>query len=514
MSTAKLLALTSAITLVLCLLVAFLLKSGLPMMLPTLIVIPLGIFFLNHQKAMYALMIMTMFSGLYIPGLPDGFGIQTLLAAAYLGVCILNMAMTKAGHAKSSGFNWLLLFTLHMVLVVVLHGSGFRFLGSSDWGGLRYVQIFIALLLMLNARRIVFTHQEWRKILIGTLIFAFLPFAAELLFLISGGRIYHQYYFIRLDAGTILSYFSEQGGGELIRFQSGNRLGGLLVLFSLIEYVILPRRKWIAIPFYLFGFLLVGFSGHRSGFLDILILSTFAVIITPGKLKWTSRILALGIAASILLAGLYLGAEKLPLSFQRMVSFLPGIQVHPQAVADAQFSGEWRLQLWGEAIDMIRREPEILLFGRGYTYSSAEYDALTYGSEGEYTYWWAYITLVFHQGILSLIIGTGLVGLFLFVMLTLNICINHFRYMRSSWKDSTLHKIHIFLGFYFLLQTLKYYVFFGDLHFSLPILAYWYLILEGLVVSEQPSKTDENPQLPPAGTNGKSSLHPRIGWNP
>jgi len=488
-------------------LVAGVINQGRPMLMLGLVVIPVGILLLNHQRFLYALVIATMFSGLYVPGLPPGVGFQTLLSVVYILLCILNMAVTRKSNEPVSGHLWIKFFLVHIGLVIVLNGSGFRFLGSEEWGGLRYVQIVIALLLMLNARQIIFTPREWKLVLLAALGFAMVPLVAESLFLLSQGRLYFLYYLVRFDQGTVSALVSDLAGTGLVRFQSGNRAGVLLVMFALVLYLTGTRKMYLAIPLYLFGVMLVGFSGHRSGFLDIMILTAFAFIVRSGRRGWKWRAIAVSGGGLVALLLIYLGAAYLPLTFQRMVSFLPGIQIHPTAMIDAQFTAEWRINLWSEAMNIIRQSARVFWLGRGYTYSGAEFEALNYGTEGEYVYWWAYITLTFHQGILSLLVGTGIVGLLLFMGLTGKICWDHLRLMFSSWPDEMARKIHLFLGFYFVLQTVKYYVFFGDLYFSLPILSYWYLIIEGLnatVRQEKRKERAEEPGLQPWLTKGIS----------
>ncbi len=475
----------------LCGLVALFINAGLPILLLSLVAIPLGIILLNYQRLLYALVLMTMFSGIYIPGLPEGFSVQTLFSIFYLVVCLLNFAITRKMPDKISIHGWILVLLIQIFLVIVLNGSGFRFLGSSDWGGLRYIQIILALLLMQQARRIVYSHNEWKKIMIGTMAFSLVPFAAELVYLFSQGRIYGQYYFVRFDVGTAIAHMSEGTGGQLIRLQSGNRAGGLLILFGLLLYLTLPRQRWISVCAFTGGFLLVGFSGHRSGFIDILTMTTFTLIIAEGRWSWKWKLYAVGFLGILALILVYVFTPVLPFSFQRMFSFLPGIRVDPEVFADASFSAEWRMQLWAETWNMIKNSPKTFWIGQGFTYPSAEFEALGYGSPGEYTYWWAYITKVYHQGILSLIVGTGIVGLFLFAGMTVSAGLYHLRHTRSRWTDNALRQAHLLLSTYLLLQTVKYFLFFGEFYYSLPILAYWFLLVEGLVATEKHSTAQD-----------------------
>ncbi len=469
-----------AVTACACLLLGMIFKMGLPLFSLGVVAVPVGVLLINRQKWLFQITLASFFSSLTIPGMPGGLNVFHLLAGFYIVVSVLGYCLRKE---LRQPWNLCLvlamMFAINLGIIILVRGSGFRFMGDTNWGGLRYVDLYISLLFVLLARHTRLTEKEWNVTMWMVLGCSLIPFVAEMLLLVSGGRIYQQYMFIRSNANTMLSLMAEQEGSELVRFQSANRLGVYALLLGLYFLCGERRRKWVGGAFVTTGIALVGLSGHRSGFLDLLLVPWLAGFLWPGIRKATYIWVSI-FAFALFMVPLYVFAKYLPVVFQRGVSILPGIQVSPVAQMDAKVTIEWRLDLWREALREVERNPSYLLVGKGLTYSGAEFEALGAGEYSEHYYWWAVITSTYHQGLISLLVCTGIPGMFLGLSF---LGVGVFRHLAShftQWHRPGLRTIHYVLLVYFIVLVAKYMFVSGDLYLSWPLLCIWLVMLENI----------------------------------
>ncbi len=450
------------------------------MFITVLLAIPMLIFFLNHQRLLFKAVIVTFFSGLTLPILPGGLTLFHMLALLYIVIVIVGYAFRKQTRVAPDGFTWsIIAFSTIVMLVVAVRGFGFRFLGDDNWGGLRYVELFILLGLVLNAKATILTPDEWRKTFLAGLGFTFIPFLSEVIFIVSGGLIWHHYYFVNVQIATIGAFVRETAGHELVRLQSANRLGSFLMITSLFFLIYKPKKLLVFSVLFLFAVLLIGLSGHRSGFFDLIV---FPWIVGLVYFKKTlPRYLAVstaGLFAALLM--IYSIAPFLPLQFQRAVSWLPGIQVETVARDDADGTLEWRFDVWDMALLELRQNPEFFVIGKGLTYSSHEYMAMELSGRLYGNYLWAIITSTYHQGILSLLIILGIPGLIVGTLfLGLGLYLNRPSQLHRSF-DQVLKSIHLLIFAYTSLIVAKFFTIYGDVQVSWPVLCFWFVILDNL----------------------------------
>lgn len=439
-------------------------RIGRPTYVMTVLALPVVIYFMNHPKILYAAILCTVFSNITFPGLPSTIFVYHLLCLLAAGIYVLNMAVhtksfARTGWTQLFGF----LFALNILVIISLRGAGLRVLGSSEWGGMRYFEMLMPLALIFLRPDFTYTRKEWNRIGVLFILFSSLPLVAEAVFLLSGGALYHQYYIVKFDMMTLGNFAAQYHGQDLVRFQSANRIGPVLALVAIALFQ-MRRHKLVWIGVYLAGFTLIGISGHRSGLID-LIMITFLGGWLYFKKSRIQYMIGLSFAGVFLLVITYNYAIHLPFGFQRMLMLLPGIEVSTEARLSAEITSEWRFDLWHEALEEIRRNPDFLILGKGMTYSSREYAALTLF---DYHYWWAILTSSYHQGLLSLLIITGIPGLLSATGLVVSSLVEQARLSKSFQKESGLYFMHlmimIFLGF----QLLKFFIVYGDLTSKLP----------------------------------------------
>lgn len=465
-------------TVVICAMVAIIFRSFNPVYVLGLIGVPMVIFFLGKQKLLFQLVVVTFFSGLTVPGLPGGLYLTHVFALLYIGVAILAAALQKNNKNGNNVFSKVtLMFILLLAGIASVRGLGFRVLGDQNWGGQRYIEVFIMLLFLLNAKAVRLSEKEWNITLITALVFSSFPFLSELIFMISGGRIWQQYLIVNVNMATISSFMRDMTGNELVRFQSANRLGGFVMLLGVFFLLKRPRRLIVFITLYLLAFLLIGFSGHRSGLFDLLLFPWIAGMIYLKKHLF--KYIALSSLGFLFLMGIvYSTASFLPLTFQRSVSWLPAIHVDDAAMRDAAGTMEWRLNLWDAALNELKDKPDYLFIGKGLTYSSDQYLALELSYQLNQHYMWGVITSTYHQGIISLLILTGIPGLILGTCFVLTGLQTNFPNQIENGNETIYTIVHLLIFSYVVLLVIKFYTVYGDLQVSWPQLCFWFSVLE------------------------------------
>jgi O-antigen ligase len=203
------------------------------------------------------------------------------------------------------------------------------------------------------------------------------------------------------------------------------------------------------------------FGGFRSALL--LMVAVFLILYTLERM-WQSRLtLALFMAGLVGLAGLVGFSDRLPLSVQRTISFLP-LKIDPATKDSADFSTKWRVEMWKTVLPEV---PKHLIKGKGYSYSAdglfmAQMQSRQYGSVSfeEAAYAGAY-----HNGLLSVIIPFGAAGLITFVWLLAA----GTRFLYTVYQSSApeLRQINRFLLALFLARILFFFFIFGSLYTDL-----------------------------------------------
>ena len=396
----------------------------------------------------------------FLPGKPP---LWVVLAVLSLGIAIVTRTLRdKSGflHVRSITVS-LVLLAIVVVVTIALRGLGGRAFGSELWGAKRYMGVLAAILgyFALTAQAVPPARAKWLAglfFLSGvTAIFSDLAFA--------GGPAF---YFLFLLFPTDVAFHQATTADTLKRFsglawmaQAGNSF--MLMRYGIRGVLDLHRPWRLGIFVGLFGLGL--FGGFRSSIVlfGLLILTQFWF----ERLLWTKLFVFVSLGALLLGAGVVGFAERLPLSVQRSLSFLP-IQVHPTARQDAQGTLDWRLQMWRVVLPEV---PQYLWLGKGYTFSGTDFLLMQESiRRGMFT---AYEdTLVsgnYHNGLLTLIIPFGLPGTVAFVVF---LCAS-WRVLRRNYLYGSpeLQRVNTFLIAYFTARLIFYTVFYGQFDLDLMV---------------------------------------------
>ncbi len=396
----------------------------------------------------------------FLPGQPPAW---VPLAGLSLAIAVVNRTLRHR-----TQFIWvpsvaipLLALAVVVAVTVSARGIGARTLGSDLWGAKRYLWVFGALLgyFALTAAKV----QPRQAGGVAGLFFisgitAIMSDAA-----LAGGAAF---YWLFMFFPTDLAFHQATTADTLRRFTGMAFMAQAGSWFMLLRFgirgILDPLRPWRLLLFV--GLFLLGlFGGFRSS--TILFGLLFLTQFWFERLLWT-RIFLLVVLGAVLGGTILVGfAERMPLSVQRSLSFLP-INVHPAARQDAQGTLDWRLQMWKVVLPEV---PHYLWLGKGYTFSGADFvlmqEAIRRGMFTAYE-----DTLVsgnYHNGPLTLLIPFGLPGALAFLAFLWGggrVLLGNYRH-----GPPELQRVNTFLIAYFAARLIFFLVFYGQFDLDLMV---------------------------------------------
>jgi hypothetical protein len=439
--------------------------------------------FLLHQHHLLLFACWNMSAVLFfLPGSPNLWLVMTLVSFM---LSILQRILNRNIRFLSvpSVTRPLILLALVIVITAQLTGGyGMKFMGGESMGGKRYFLLFaaiigyfgmtcyrvpegrvvtyVALYLLGGLTQVVGSVAPYFLSSFFYPIFAFFPIenvealsrdaSVEVSTLRLGGLTYGCmaiFFFLLARHGVRgLLGLGEELSFTPFRLRNGfgvNQPWRILLLLAVV---------WVALM-----------GGYRSN--AILLALTFLVQFSYEGL-FRTRLLPMLVLAGVLGVAVSLPMiQKLPLTVQRSLSFLP-VEVDPAARLGADSSTEWRLQMWREVLPTV---PQYLLLGKGYGINLSDLQivqmrpgASTGGAaEG------AILAGDYHNGPLSVIIPLGIFGAIGFLWLLgagLRVLLNNFRH-----GDPELRRVNTFLLSYFAARTIFFFFVFGSFYSELMV---------------------------------------------
>jgi hypothetical protein len=341
----------------------------------------------------------------FLPGYPPMWIIMALIGALFM---VLNRCVDGNRRILVGGpIAWSLICLVVVVVATALMtgGAGLRAMGSTTYGGKRYIFIACAVLayFVVAAQPI---PPARAKLYSGLFFLSGLTSVIGSLIFFMGDRFQEIYTFILPDVR--LEIDSRMGNG-MVRIGNIGPACVAICLYMLARYgargIFDFRKPWRGTL--VLGCLVAGtFGGFRS-FLLFMVLVFLAAFVLEG-LHRTRYVVVVAGLAFVGVLGLAGFATRLPLSVQRAISFLP-IEVSPVAKQDAQDSLEWRLGMWKNLGPDV---PRYLLKGKGYALNPGEiFMGFQSAARGMSTTADAFAyTGEYHNGPLSVLIPFGLWG--------------------------------------------------------------------------------------------------------
>ena len=352
----------------------------------------------------------------------------------------------------------MLFFAFTAIMTGMLRGGvGMKALGSQNYGGKAFVYILIA---VIGYFALSFVKIPKRRVGICVLVF----FITTLTLILSnvvymmGPNFWFLYLFVPAD------YAVGQAQADYL-YAEVTRLGGVGFALMGVYFYMMVRYGIRGIfdlthPLRLLTLFLVVVGSMTGGFRSTIILYILIFIFQFFLEKlYRTKYLWMMIAAGIVsLALLYPFVQKLPTSFQRCVSFLPGLKIDLAAKADADASIEWRLKIWSVLWPQVG---DYLLLGKGFVYDASDVhladESVRRGFLQSEDF--AVITGDYHSGPLSVVIPLGIWGVIGFVLI--NVFGIRMLYLQCKYGDPDFQTINRGLLALFAVRVIYFWFFFG-----------------------------------------------------
>ena len=406
----------------------------------------------------------------FLPGSPS---IWLLVCGISLTISVLQHALNKTNkfiHVPSLA--WPLLFLAVVVLVTakLTGGIGIRSLGGHNLGGKRYVYLLVGIAgyFALTARQIP-PHRT--KLYMGMFFLGALTATIGSLAAVLPSSFWPVFALFPPDyAGTeALGSDPVISPLNVISRSSGLATAGVAVFAFMLAIYGTAGLSEVRKPWRWLVLLVAMVASLYGGFRSALpfYLLTFAVLFYfEGKDR--SRLLPALVLVGILVASVALPlANKLPLSVQRSISFLPFIEVDPLAAQDAEFSTQWRWGMWTEIWPEV---PRHLLLGKGYAIDGQQLEMLVSGmNRGLNPAAGAILSGDYHSGPYSVILTFGIFGaiaVLWFFWAAIRVL-----YQNYKFGDPENQRLNRFLLAYFIVKVIFFFVVFGALYTDLAVFA-------------------------------------------
>jgi len=402
----------------------------------------------------------------FLPGKPL---LWMPVAGISLGISVLGYWLNRqSGFQNVRSITWSLVFLSLVVLITMkmTGGVGMQSLGASTFGGKKFVFIIVAILgyYALSSQRIApesinrYTGLYFLPGIIGLL--------PNLIYM-AGPAFWWLYLFFPVESALYQAIEDFQTTSVDARL---SRIGGAPFATMAVYGYIMARYGIRGVfdlsrPWRLTVFLAALALGLLGGFRSPLIL--FALIFTAQffleGLVRTRLFLVLLLIAVLGGAFLVPFADRLPLSVQRSLSFLP-LEVDPVARQNALATLEWRLGMWNTLWPQV---PQYLWLGKGYVIDPTDLYltdlAVRHGLASDYDA--AIVCGDYHSGPLSILIPFGVWGMIGFLWLL--IVGVRVLYRNYRFGDPAIKNLNAFLLASFLGRSILFFGVFGALHSDL-----------------------------------------------
>lgn len=351
---------------------------------------------------------------------------------------------------RVSSMTWPLLFLLAVIFFTMklTGGFGLHTLGGSTGGGKKYIQCFASIAIYFALT----SHAIPRKKLNFYLCLFFLPAILAVI-----GYLF-AYLPSPLNYVNLLIPAPGDSADDLNnphKFAAFATAANAVMAFMLAKYglrgILLGGKLWRPCLFVLL-FIVTLLGGFRNTLVGNLLILTFLFFLEG--LHRSPLLPVMGLAGVLGVALLLPFGNKLPISIQRSLCVLPGINWNSEAVLSAEGSSEWRLKIWRDTWPKV---PHYLLLGKGYALTAEDYEMMGQGgglvngaaekmdsSENSLA-----ISMDYHSGPLSTLMPLGLWGGIAFIWIILagqRVMVRNFKYGDPACKMVNTYLLAAFLA--------------------------------------------------------------------
>jgi len=452
-----------------------------------LLATPIGIYLVNNPKALLILILGLYYSSLQIPGLPQGIqAVHALMVFFVLLTIARNIIAKPGGRRYKPPHLWLYGFLALLCVIIYFRGLGMRSAGSGLVGGASYIKLLFGAGFLFCAQYYTLSEKQWRNIIIFMLIGSTLQTISQLIFMLSGGKIYQHFMFVQPYIYGLVENMVGEAGAGTYRFHG---LAGVSSQLLVTGLVFIPYKGTDKIKVaILVGVCLVMalMSGFRSNALDIFVVTIAFIVMSAPRGQKAAYALGVGsILAGVLLVAIP-AMPYLPYPVQRALSWLPFADVSFLAQQDATGSAQWRLQVWKYSLSHWQ---DYMWLGRGFTFHMSEIQSLSVRADMILE---AFITHNYHSGPISLLLDLGLPGFILgscFLFSCARYSLKPLKYPASPF----IVRAHIIFRVKLFLSVLWYYFIHGDVRSTFITIFINLVLLEAIQATAAALYKENNP---------------------
>ena len=458
-------------------------SSDMRMVAGVMAAIPVAIIFVKLKTNIWVLIPIGWYLSGRLPWLPLPFTVRDLCMMTVIFFFTLFLATRAVAWKRKVGpLDYLIYINLfYLATVYVRNPAGFWAMQTSVVGGRPYFEIALALGAFLILSRVQINDFIAR---IFPLFFVIPAWCVAILDVVA--RLAPQM------AYPLAMMYSGVGSGVTSAFQQEAKLGETRMtglqsagLTSVLALCAKFNPITLISPFHPFRALLFGvailaifLSGYRSVILFAIVAFLLSAVLR-GSMKdlWIAGAgMLLGLVALISVQG---SLVQLPLTVQRSLSWLPG-NWNQEAVADAEGSTMWRVEMWGWAWDddrILRDRTWGQGFGLSLDDMSLIASSLMAGQGGQNLLGGSdresfMITGAFHSGPLSTIKYIGVVGLALYYPLMCYMALLAWRLCINA-RGTKAFTLALFVGIPIIYEPFNFVVVFGGLDSNYSQLLFW-----------------------------------------
>ncbi len=398
----------------------------------------------------------------FVPGRPALWEIGALLAWTGVPISILLRKYPRDTEEIIRENRWVFLgavfYSLVLLVTMKARGVGFGALGGSTGGGRFYLQQILSAIFPFIFVMVPLKEKVFSRLVIIQLVLTSTYIVSDFAFSVFPLTAQPLLYFLELTTDAA-NYEKRMLGFGIRRYQSlgwffPNVIYLLLILYHSRDFF--GRRLFWLIPLMLGSVAVSLLSGSRS----ILVITPAVVLILLWAERFfdTRKLILGGLLAFFALVLVYGNTQHMPLSVQRAVSFLPGIHVDSQAANDAQSTLVVRRILARLGWRMV---PQYLWLGRGFSVDLTHMRRTGYEATIEVHL----ATGRFYNGLIGLLVNTGLLGTLGFLMFIYGgskIALRVLGMVRRHGAETVLFRIGVLMAAMWLVDVFFFFFLHGD----------------------------------------------------
>jgi len=431
----------------------------------------------------------------FFPGRPYLWESAALLGWSGLPVMFAMRRYAPGAFQQLKQNIWLFMgvagYCLVLLLTMYYRGFGLRIFGGEQMGGRFYFQQLSCAVFPLLF--VVCRIDEKTVVRLFTLqcVLTVTYVVSDFVFALPSGELYVLLQFFELPGDAIGFEMQAQHFG-IRRFQSLYFLSGGMLYLILTRYnlknLFTPRGLFL-IPLIVFVMAIGSLSGHRYLVLIVFVMLLFCAY--AQRFYTVKHCFISAGACLILVAFLYGFGSHLPLAAQRVASVLPGINIDPEAKADAWGTWEMRRIMRKVGLELA---PQYLWLGRGFGQSSVDYSFLW-----DPTAISSHIAIGrFYNGIVGLLVNTGIFGT-AFMLLFLGggtaLALKIVRLLRTNGCEDNFERVCSLLSGLWMADVIAFLFLHGDSEYAMKtfslnagmlLICHYHLNQRQLIAARQP----------------------------